>query len=73
MAKCSECEFFFPIPEGEDDYEKGKGDCVNEKEDEKGKYWLSRPVFETSEQCAHYSKRLTGSASHRKERQEIRQ
>jgi benzylsuccinate synthase/naphthyl-2-methylsuccinate synthase gamma subunit len=57
MAKCKECGFFFPVPSDADDYEAGKGDCVNQKEDEKGKYWLSKPVMETGDQCATYQKR----------------
>ncbi|CAG4882136.1 Benzylsuccinate synthase gamma subunit [Georgfuchsia toluolica] len=51
MATCKECTQFFLIPEGADDYAAGKADCVMEKEDEKGKYWLSKPVFENTEQC----------------------
>lgn len=47
MATCGQCGFFFKIPEEAGDYEPGKGDCVTEKKDEKGKYWLSRPVFDT--------------------------
>lgn len=57
MGTCLGCQHFFPIAEGEDDYEAGKGDCVTQKEDEKGKYWLSKPVFETSERCTLYHKR----------------
>ena len=57
MANCVECSFFFPIPEDSDDYEKGKGDCVNEKKDEKGKYWLSKPVFESNETCESFKKK----------------
>jgi len=51
MAKCGQCSFFFRIPEDAGDYEAGKGDCVTEKKDEKGKYWLSRPVFDGGEGC----------------------
>lgn len=57
MANCGECAFFFPIPEDADDYEKGKGDCVTEKKDEKGKYWLSKPVFESNESCESFKKK----------------
>jgi len=57
MAKCKECGYFFPVPQDADDYEAGKGDCVNQKEDEKGKYWLSKPVSESNDQCATYHKR----------------
>ena len=56
MATCQKCEFFFAVGEGEDDHEPGKGDCVVQKEDEKGKYWLSKPVFENSERCGLYRK-----------------
>ena len=56
MAKCAECSFFFPVPANADDFEPGKGDCVTEKKDEKGKYWLSKPVFESTETCAMFQK-----------------
>lgn len=54
-STCMQCSHFFLIPEGADDYEVGKADCVREKEDEKGKYWLSRPVKECDEQCDAFS------------------
>jgi len=57
MANCVDCSFFFTIPEDADDYEKGKDDCVNEKKDEKGKYWLSKPVFESNETCESFKKK----------------
>ena len=57
MANCVDCSFFFTIPEDADDYEKGKDDCVNEKKDEKGKYWLSKPVFESNETCETFKKK----------------
>ncbi len=57
MAKCESCSFFFNIPEGADDYQKGKGDCVTEKKDEKGRYWLSKPVFENTDSCGNYQKK----------------
>jgi hypothetical protein len=44
MLICENCKCFFSIPENEDDYEVGKGDCVREVVDEKGKYWLSKVV-----------------------------
>jgi len=56
MTTCEECGFFFKIPEDADDYEQGKGDCVTEKKDEKGKYWLSRPIFEGGEACGDFKK-----------------
>lgn len=48
---CKQCANFFPIPAEADDYETGKADCVLEKEDEKGNYWLSKPVFENVTEC----------------------
>ena len=56
MANCSECEYFNPLPKDADDYEHGKGDCVIEKVDEKGKYWLSKPAFDTSATCDSFHK-----------------
>lgn len=58
MATCKECSFFFKIPEDAYDYKAGKGDCVTEKKDEKGKYWLSKPIFGNSESCAEFRKSL---------------
>lgn len=54
---CRECEFFFTLPQDADDYEPGKGDCATQREDEKGKYWISRPAFEKNECCNSFSKR----------------
>jgi benzylsuccinate synthase len=51
MAICGECAQFFKIPETDLDFEKGKGDCVREKRDQKGQFWLSKPVFETDGGC----------------------
>lgn len=59
MATCGTCTSFFEIPKDAGDYEPGKADCVTEKEDEKGKYWLSKPVFRSSESCPLYKKRTT--------------
>lgn len=56
MATCSECAFFFRIPQEAGDYEPGKGDCVTERKDEKGKFWLSKPVFEGDDACSQFSK-----------------
>jgi benzylsuccinate synthase len=42
VATCAECKSFFSVPEDADDFEPGKGDCVVEVKDEKGKYWLSK-------------------------------
>jgi len=59
MEKCESCFFFFKIPPDADDYESGKADCVNEKKDEKGKYWLSKPVYASNDACNLYKKRIT--------------
>ncbi len=58
MRECRQCLCFFPIPEDAYDYEAGKGDCVVQKKDEKGKYWLSKPTFETTETCPLYQKKI---------------
>lgn len=58
MRTCKTCHNFFPVSEDEYDYEPGKGDCVTEKKDEKGKYWLSRPVMEGSAACSLYKIKL---------------
>ena len=57
MAKCKDCSCFFAVPDGADDYEAEKGDCVTEHKDEKGKFWLSKPVFEASVGCRSFTKR----------------
>jgi benzylsuccinate synthase/naphthyl-2-methylsuccinate synthase gamma subunit len=51
---CRQCANFFPVPGDADDYGAGTAACVREKEDEKGKYWLSKPVYETSARCDAY-------------------
>lgn len=51
---CKQCANFFPVPASDDDYEAGKADCVLVKEDEKGKYWLSKPVSESGTRCAAF-------------------
>ncbi len=51
MAICGKCEHYFPIPESDIDFEKGKGDCVRARRDQKGQYWLSSPVFENDAAC----------------------
>lgn len=56
MSKCKNCNFFVRVPEDADDFNPGKGDCITEKQDEKGKYWLSRPVFEDMESCGNFKK-----------------
>lgn len=62
MAFCKECRFYFPIPEDADDFEKGKGDCVREEKDDKGKYWSARPVMDTQDaaKCGFYAKKIGG-------------
>ena len=57
MKTCNECEFFFSVPEGADDYAKGRGDCVIPKEDEKGKYWLSSIKLDSNPCCEKYNAR----------------
>ena len=54
MTNCKDCEFFFPVAEDADDYAAAKGDCVVEKRDEKGQYWLSKPVSEGDDCCENY-------------------
>lgn len=51
MSKCGECASFFKIPDTDLDYEPAKGDCVLQRQDQKGKYWLSKPVFESDPGC----------------------
>ncbi|EFK06848.1 BssC/TutF protein [delta proteobacterium NaphS2] len=58
MAECKECRFFFGVPENADDFKPGKGDCVTEIRNEKGKSWLSKPVFEDSESCGTFVKKV---------------
>ncbi|AGL00213.1 benzylsuccinate synthase gamma subunit family protein [Desulfoscipio gibsoniae] len=60
MANCAECKSFFPIPESEDDFEQGKGDCIREEKDPKGKFWLSKPVMSDmpADNCKYFTKKL---------------
>ncbi len=60
MANCAECKSFFPVPENADDYEPGKGDCVIDEKDEKGKFWLSKPVVGNSDagQCKNFKQKM---------------
>lgn len=51
MGTCGKCASFFKIPGGDLDYEDGKGDCVLQQQDQKGKFWLSKPVFESDAGC----------------------
>ncbi len=59
MVTCAECKSFFTIPENADDYEQGKGDCVREEKDQKGKYWLSKPVMGgmSADNCSCFTKK----------------
>ena len=54
MAKCGKCSGFFEGRKDAPDYEPGKGNCVMEKESNKGKFWLSKPVSVDSEGCSDY-------------------
>jgi len=56
MTTCKDCTYFFQVPENAGDFEPGKGDCVTEKEDAKGKYWLSKPTTNASLSCPTYNK-----------------
>jgi len=56
MATCKECSYFFSVPEDAGDFEPGKGDCVTQKEDAKGKYWLSKPTVNASPSCQTFKK-----------------
>ena len=60
MSTCAECKAFFAIPESADDFEPGKGDCVREETDQKGKFWLSKPVMgdKPAEKCGFFVKKL---------------
>jgi benzylsuccinate synthase len=52
MATCGECASYFKLQENDPDYEQGLGDCVMQKQDQKGTFWLSKPVYETDAGCA---------------------
>lgn len=51
MTTCKECSFYFPVEENAGDFKQGKGDCVTQIEDAKGKYWLSKPTMNESPSC----------------------
>jgi len=57
MAKCLQCKSFFPIPEGDDDFAPGKGDCVRKEQDAKGKWYESKPVMgdTASDKCPNFA------------------
>jgi hypothetical protein len=57
MATCTDCANFFLVPEGEDDFAPGNGDCVIEHKDHKGKYWLSKPTTDKTDKCGSYRQR----------------
>lgn len=52
---CKDCSYFFPVPENAGDYAPEKGDCVTEKEDTKGRYWLSKPTTNSSPLCPKFN------------------
>jgi len=56
MATCNQCNFFFPVPKDADDYAEGKGDCIHEQKDQKGKFWLSKPTFENNS-CSSFKEK----------------
>ena len=60
MNKCSDCRNFHPIPETDLDYEIGRGDCVREEKDDKGKYWLGKPttIDEDAGNCQFFVKKV---------------
>ena len=57
MSKCEECTYFNPISKDYADTESKNGDCVVEKKDEKGKFWLAKEVDAETESCADFQKR----------------
>ena len=59
MPKYGESGQFFKIPEEADDFEPGKGDFVVQMKDEKGTYWLSKPVFADQEMSEEDVKRVS--------------
>jgi hypothetical protein len=60
MSTCAECKAFFAIPENADDFKPGKGDCVREEKDQKGKFWLSKPVMgsASADSCKYFAKKI---------------
>lgn len=56
LTTCEKCRSFYPIPKDADDYAEGKGDCVCENKDAKGKWWDSKPVLgeATADKCPNY-------------------
>ena len=57
MSKCEECTYFYSISEGSDNTGQGRGDCVTESKDEKGKFWRAREVSADSESCQSFKER----------------
>ncbi|HBW38641.1 benzylsuccinate synthase gamma subunit family protein [Desulfosporosinus sp. BICA1-9] len=59
MANCSQCKSFFEIPEGADDFTPGKGDCVRQEQDAKGKWYESKPVMgdTASDKCPKFAQK----------------
>ncbi|SPD71717.1 Benzylsuccinate synthase gamma subunit [uncultured Desulfobacterium sp.] len=57
MPKCEECTYFNPISKESADAGSKNGDCVIEKKDEKGKFWLAKEVDADTESCSNFQKR----------------
>lgn len=55
MSTCSDCVFFNRLPEDAIDFAPGRGDCVTENKDQKGKFWLAKPVNTGDAACPDYS------------------
>ncbi len=58
MATCKECKNFYPIPEDALDYKPGKGDCVREESDDKGKYWKAKPTQGDKTDCKCFTQKV---------------
>ena len=60
MATCEKCRSFYPIPKDADDYAEGKGDCVRQEQDAKGKWFESKPVMGemAADNCSRFTKKL---------------
>jgi hypothetical protein len=57
MAICKECKNFKPLKQSDLDYVEGKGDCFLPQQDEKSKFWTSRPVKEDIAACDRFEKK----------------
>lgn len=60
MATCENCKNLYIVSEDAGDFKEGKGDCIQEVVDHKGKFWISRPVDgkTAAENCPNYVPRL---------------